>query len=135
MMNEDAVTIGEGFVSKCILYIEDNPSDQRLVRKVLATHGYKIVLAGDGLAGIDQARTTQPDLILVDVQMPGLDGLETVRRLRAIETCAATPIVALTAYTEKFQRAEYIDAGFTDYQQKQAGIQPLLKLVRRFLHE
>jgi two-component system cell cycle response regulator DivK len=117
-------------VSKCILYIEDNPNDQRLVRKVLATRGYTLVIAEDGSTGIQQAQTCNPDLILVDIQLPGLNGIETVRILRAIDACAQVPIVALTAYTEKFQRQSYIEAGFTDYQQKQAGIEPLLALVQ-----
>ncbi len=120
---------------KRILYIEDNPNDQRLVKKVLGTHGYDLVIAGDGEAGLKAAEAGQLDLILVDVQMPGLDGLDTARRLRAIAVCAQTPIVALTAYAEKYQRETYLEAGFTDYQQKQAGIRPLLELVKRHLAE
>ena len=118
---------------KRILYIDDNPNDQRLVRKVLTTHGYDLVLATDGLAGLAAAETSVPDLILVDVQMPGLDGMETARRLRAIESCARVPIVALTAYADKYKRDLYLESGFTDYQQKQAGIKPLLALVQAHL--
>lgn len=118
---------------KKILYIEDNPNDQRLVNKVLSAHGYELVTAGNGEAGVKLAETGNPDLILVDVQMPGLDGLSTARRLRALEGCLKTPIVALTAYAEKYQRLTYLEAGFTDYQQKQAGIKPLLDLVKHYL--
>jgi CheY-like chemotaxis protein len=120
-------------LTKRILYIEDNPNDQRLVRKVLATRGYDLVVASEGTEGVAQAGVCEPDLILVDIQMPGLNGLETVRLLRKIEACAQVPIVALTAYAEKYQRQTYIDAGFTDYQQKQAGIKPLLTLVQAHL--
>jgi CheY-like chemotaxis protein len=120
-------------VAKRILYIEDNPNDQRLVRKILSTHGYDLAIASDGEAGIELAQTYQPDLILVDVQMPGLNGLETTRRLRQIECCTDTPIVALTAYADQYNRQRYLEAGCTDYQQKQAGIRPLLVLVRRFV--
>lgn len=116
-------------MTKRILYIDDNPNDQRLVNKVLGARGYELVLAANGQQGIELAQGQPMDLILVDIQMPGLNGLETVRRLRAMEDCAQVPIVALTAYAEKFQRQTYIDAGFTDYQQKQAGIKPLLALV------
>lgn len=122
-------------MSKRILYIEDNPNDQRLVQKVLATRGYELFIASDGQAGLELARAQPVDLILVDIQMPGLSGLETVQHLRAIEICAEVPIVALTAYAEKFQRQTYIDAGFTDYQQKQAGIKPLLALVTHHLDQ
>ncbi len=120
-------------MTKRILYIEDNPNDQRLVQKVLATHGYDLVIASDGVEGVEQAQLCNPDLILVDIQLPGLNGLETVRVLREIEACAHVPIVALTAYAEKFQRETYIEAGFTDYRLKQAGIQPLLTLVQAHL--
>jgi len=120
-------------VPKRILYIDDNPADQRLVQKVLTSHGYDLVLAGDGESGLKLAESEKPDLILVDVQMPGLNGLETARRLRELPCCQQTPIVALTAYLDQFKRQLYLDAGCTDYQQKQAGIKPLLALVQRFL--
>lgn len=119
-------------MTKRILYIEDNPDDQRFVKKVLGTYGYDLLIAGDGEQGIALAEADVPDLILVDIQMPGLDGLETGRRLRAIVGKEA-PVVALTAFIEKYQRQVYIDAGFSDCQQKQAGIKPLLALVDRYL--
>ncbi len=116
-----------------ILYIEDSVNDQRFVRKVLESHGYALTVATNGEQGLDIARDKGPDLILVDIQMPGLDGMETARLLRLIPRCARTPIVALTAYAEKFERQAYLNVGFTDYQQKQAGIKPLLALVERYL--
>ncbi|MCD4684786.1 MAG: response regulator [Anaerolineae bacterium] len=122
-------------MSKTILYIEDNPNDQRFVQKVLGRKGFTLLIAGDGETGIKLAQEHNPDLILVDLHMPGLDGLETARRLRAVECCAKTIIIALTAYAEKYKRALYLEAGFTDYQQKQAGIKPLLALVARHLGE
>ena len=82
---------------------------------------------------ITPTRAHEPDLILVDIQMPGLNGLETVRVLREVDACRCVPIVALTAYAEKYERQTYIDAGFTDYQQKQAGIKPLITLVQKHL--
>jgi CheY-like chemotaxis protein len=133
MMKARGVTCAEACVSKRILYIEDNEEDQRLVRKVLTTHSYELVTAGDGVSGLALAETQQPDLILVDLQMPGLSGLETVQRLRQIDCCAGVPIVGLTAYAEKVERAACLEAGFTDYLQKQAGIKPLLALVKQFL--
>jgi two-component system cell cycle response regulator DivK len=120
-------------VSKRILYIDDNPNDRRLIEKILTRHGYELIGAGDGPEGVKLATENCPDLILVDVQMPGLDGLETTRQLRQVEGCSLVPIVALTAYTEKYKREEYLEAGCTDYQQKQAGIRPLIDLVKRFL--
>ena len=116
-----------------ILYIDDNTNDQRFVQKVLGTRGYDLIIAESGERGLVLAAECAPDLILVDVQMPGLNGLETVQRLRALPVCKQTPIVALTAFAEKYQRQTYLTAGFTDYQQKQAGIKPLLELVERYL--
>ncbi len=120
-------------MTKRILYIDDSPDDQRFVRKVLGTYGYDLATASSGEEGIELATTSTPDLILVDVRMPGLSGLDTVRSLRSIEGCLHTPIVALTAFAEKYQRQTYLEAGFTDYQQKQAGIKPLLALVKLYL--
>jgi CheY-like chemotaxis protein len=120
-------------VSKRILYIEDNPDDRRLVEKVLTRHGYELLSASNGPDGVKLAGKEKPDMILVDVQMPGQDGLETTRQLRKVESCATVPIVALTAYAEKYKREMYLEAGCTDYQQKQAGIRPLVDLVKRFL--
>jgi two-component system cell cycle response regulator DivK len=123
----------EGTVSKSILYIEDNPNDQRFVSKVLGAHGYTVIVAEDGAAGVKLAEEHKPDLILVDVQMPNLNGLETARLLRELPCCAQTVIVALTAYADQYKRPLYLEAGCTEYQQKQAGIQPLLALVKRYL--
>lgn len=120
-------------MTKSILYIEDNPNDQRFVKKVLSAHGYTVLVAEDGTIGLQMAEQHKPDLILVDVQMPNLNGLETARLLRQIPSCANTVIVALTAHADKYKRPLYIEAGCTEYQQKQAGIQPLLALVKRYL--
>ncbi len=132
MMREETLSPVEELLSKRILYIEDNPADQRLMEKVLDAHGYELVIASSGEEGIELAASSTPDLILADIQMPGLDGLETVRRLRSLDCCRQTPIVALTAFAEKYQRQTYLDAGFTDYQLKQAGIKPLLALVKLY---
>ncbi len=117
----------------CILYIDDNPNDQRFVQKVLGRLGYTLLVAGDAESGLALARDNRPDLILIDIQMPGMDGLETARRLRSVPHCNQTPMIALTAYSEKYRREEYLEAGFSDYQQKQAGIKPLLDLVKQHL--
>ncbi len=120
-------------MSGCVLYVEDDPNDQRFVRKVLERFGYDVLVAADGATGVRLAQAHAPDLILIDIQMPGLDGLETARRIRALAQCADTPLVALTAYSERHRREAYLEAGFTAYQQKLAGIKPLLDLVRQYL--
>jgi CheY-like chemotaxis protein len=115
------------------LYIDDNPNDQRFVKKVLSAHGYTVIVAEDGAKGLELAAQHNPDLVLVDVQMPHLNGLETAHLLRTLPCCAKTVIVALTAYADQYKRQLYLEAGCTEYQQKQAGIQPLLALVKRHL--
>jgi CheY-like chemotaxis protein len=120
-------------LGKRILYIDDNPADQRFIEKVLVAHGYEPMIANSGEEGIELTASSTPDLILVDIYMPGLDGLETVRRLRNLECCGQTPVIALTAFAEKLQRQTYLEAGFTDYQRKQAGIDPLLELVKHYV--
>jgi CheY-like chemotaxis protein len=132
MMREEISSPVEELLSKRILFIDDNPADQRFMEKVLVAHGYEPVIASSGEEGIELAAASAPDLILVDIYMPGLDGLETVHRLRSLENCAQTPIIALTAFAEKYQRDTYLAAGFTDYQLKQAGIKPLLALVELY---
>jgi CheY-like chemotaxis protein len=119
-------------LGKRILYIDDNPADQRFMEKVLVAHGYELVIASSGEEGIELAAASAPDLILVDIYMPGLDGLETVHRLRSLENCEQTPVIALTAFAEQYQRKTYLAAGFTEYQLKQAGIKPLLALVELY---
>ncbi len=119
---------------KRILYIEDNPNIQRIVKKVLDKYEYSLEIAVDGEQGLALAESDPPpDLILVDMQLPGLDGLETVRRLRQNARLTETPIIALTAYLEQHRREEYLEAGFTEYREKQAGIAPLLALVQHYL--
>ena len=80
-----------------ILYIEDNADNQRLVKRILEARGYGVLLSETGPDGIAQALEGAPSLILVDINIPGLDGYETTTRLRGMDHLRATPIVALTA--------------------------------------
>src|SRR5439155_15768843 len=82
-----------------ILYIEDNADNQRLVKRILEARGYGVLLSEDGPNGIALARESTPSLILVDINIPGLDGYETTTRLRGMEHLRGTPIVAPTADT------------------------------------
>ena len=87
-----------------VLYIEDNDDNQRLVRRILEARGYTVMLASDGPAGIAHAREAHPDLILVDINIPGLNGYETTTRLRSMEHLDHVPIVAVTADTREGAR-------------------------------
>ena len=95
-----------------VLVVEDNPANRMIVRKILENLGATVELAVDGAAGVAAAERMGPSLILMDVQMPGMDGLEATRRIRAMTGPAArTPIVALTANVMEHQRRAYVDCG------------------------
>jgi two-component system, cell cycle response regulator DivK len=98
-----------------ILVIEDNPDNLRLAGFLLSAFGHEPLLAQSATVGIELATETKPDLILLDLQMPELDGFEAARRLRAKDELAQTPIVALTAYAMSGDRERVLAAGFDGY--------------------
>lgn len=98
-----------------VLYIEDNADNQRLVRRILESRGFSVQLAADGPDGIAQARESQPNLILVDINIPGLDGYETTTRLRGMEHLNHVPIVAVTADGREGARDRALVAGCDGY--------------------
>src|SRR3954471_12561663 len=98
-----------------ILYIEDNVDNQRLVRRIMEARGYTVLLAKDGPDGIALARESQPALVLVDINIPGLDGYETTTRLRSMTHLRGTPIVAMTADSRVGARERSLVAGCDGY--------------------
>lgn len=116
-----------------ILYIEDNRDNQRLVRRVLEAHGYTVLLAEDGPLGIALARETSPALILVDINIPGLDGFETTTRLRSIAHLWGVPIVALTAHATTDSRERSLVAGCDGYLLKPINVQALPQQIAEFI--
>lgn len=113
-----------------ILYIEDNPLNAKLVQRVLGAEGYEVLVAENGLSGIDQATASTPDLILMDINLPDLSGREVTTRLRAMDQFKTTPIVALTAQTDEQQRAMTIAAGVDGYITKPFEVEELSQRVR-----
>jgi signal transduction histidine kinase len=103
---------------KKILYVEDNPDNRVLVRVILESEGYTIVDAEDGLAGIEMAIKEQPALILLDVNLPGVDGYEVGVILKSFPTLSATPIIAVTAYAMEGDRERALAAGCDGYIKK-----------------
>ena len=95
-----------------VLVVEDNPANRMIVRKILEALGASVEVAEDGAAGVDAAAQLAPSVILMDVQMPGMDGVEATRRIRALPgAVAGTPIIALTANVLEHQRKVYLDSG------------------------
>jgi two-component system cell cycle response regulator DivK len=117
-----------------ILYIEDNPLNMRLVRRMLANLGHTIIEAADAMAGLRAIETTVPDLILVDVNLPGIDGLELTRRLKADPRTSHIPIVALTANAMHGDRELCLGAGCDGYLAKPVARLELKNAVNSFLH-
>ncbi len=120
-------------MSAVVLIVEDNARNLKLVRDVLSHAGYTVLEAGDGEAGVELAVERLPDLILMDVNLPGIDGVEALSRLRAEPSTAAIPVVALTAYAMKEDRARFEAAGFDGYVEKPVDVRALPGQVEALL--
>jgi len=118
-----------------ILYIEDNPENQLLVRRVLQAAGHVVVEAIDGFSGLELARQSPPDLILLDINLPEIDGYELAGRLRSLPGMAEVPIVALTANVMKGDRERTLAAGCDGYIQKPVDVDALPDQVAVFLRQ
>lgn len=105
-------------MSKTILYIEDNEQNFYLISVLIKTRGYDLLWSTNGQQGIDKARQCQPDLILLDIQLPVMDGYEVARRLKIDAATAAIPIVALTSYAMAGDREKALGAGCSGYIEK-----------------
>lgn len=116
-----------------ILVVEDNEKNRKLVRDVLTVRGYRVIETETGEAGVSQAREQHPALVLMDIQLPGIDGIEALRQLRADPTTAAIPVVAVTASAMTQDRQKIMAAGFDGYQAKPISVRPFLELVREVL--
>lgn len=116
-----------------ILYIEDDAGSQLLVLRTLQHAGYEVHIAPNGLSGIDMARIHQPDLILMDINLPDLSGREVTTRLRAMPGFKHTPIVALTALSHTGEREKAIAAGLTGYIAKPLDIDALPAQIAEYL--
>jgi signal transduction histidine kinase len=117
-----------------ILYVEDDPSSEILVRRVLESEGFQVVTTSDGLSAIEIARHELPDLILMDINISGLDGYEVTTRLRTIDDLEKVPIVAVTAATLHGDRERALIAGCTGYISKPIDVDEFPEQVRAFLH-
>jgi two-component system, cell cycle response regulator DivK len=114
-----------------ILIVEDNSRNLELVRDVLEFHGFRTLEARDAATGLELAQAYHPDLVLMDVQLPGLDGVGAFRSLRAEPSTASIPVVALTAFAMREDRERFLDVGFDGYLAKPIDIKLLPEQVRR----
>ena len=113
-----------------ILVVEDNERNMKLVRDVLEASGYETLEASTGEEAIELARAHAPALVLMDVHLPGIDGVAALARLRGDALTAAIPVVALTAQAMHGDRERFLDAGFDGYLSKPVDIAELVTAVR-----
>ena len=118
-----------------ILIVEDNPQNMRLVEMTLKAGNYVLLKATDGEEALDLATREQPDLIIMDMQLPKLSGLEVTKRLRQISTFIHIPIIALTAYAMKGEREKFIEAGCDAYVSKPINTRELPGIVAKMLQQ
>ncbi len=116
-----------------ILYIEDDPASRRLVQRVLSSKGYNVLVASDGLEGISLARNKEPHLILMDINLPSMDGREITTRLRSLPHFSETPIVALTANHSPGSRELALASGCTGFMTKPIDVTKFPTQVKDFL--
>ena len=116
-----------------ILVVEDNEVNQRIMVRRLERRGYQVALAGDGQEGIALARSEAPDLILMDMSLPEIDGWEATRQLRAVPETRAVPIIGLTAHAMAGDREKALEAGCNDYDTKPVELPRLLAKIEALL--
>ena len=116
-----------------ILVVEDNERNLKLVRDVLQYAGYDVIAANSGEQGVALARERVPDLVLMDLQLPEMDGAEALRMLRDDPLTREIPVVAVTAFAMKDDRERALDAGFDSYIEKPISVRTLPDQVRGFL--
>ena len=118
---------------KSILLVEDNPHNRKIFSGMLAHAGFRVVEAEDGLAALTKAESEKPDLILMDLSIPGLDGWEVTRRLKAAQASKQIPIIALTAHAMRGDEERAIQAGCDGYLAKPISPKKVVEEVKRYL--
>lgn len=119
-------------MAKKILVVEDDIDNRRIVAKVLSVVGYQVIEATDGVEALSQARAERPDLILMDLALPNLNGWEATRRLKGNDETRSIPVVALTAVAMRGDEEQARAAGCDDYLSKPARPAAIRALVRKY---
>jgi two-component system, cell cycle response regulator DivK len=119
--------------NELILIVEDNDKNLKLVRDVLQHQGYRTIEAGTGEDGVRLAKERRPDLVLMDILLPGMDGIAALGQLRADPATRAIPVIAVTASVMTHDRKKLLESGFDGYQSKPIKVRELIEAVRETL--
>lgn len=120
-------------MAHCVLLVEDNPASLELMRYLLHSAGHTTLLATNGHEALERLRDGRPDLVLTDIQMPGMDGYELLAHLRADPVLRTLPVVALTAYSMPGDQDRVMQAGFDGYLAKPIDPETILQDLMRFI--
>lgn len=118
-----------------ILYVEDNAHNRRIVRKILERRGYQVIEAEDGLSGYEMIRDLKPPLVLLDIALPYLDGIQIAKRVKANEQLRHIPLIALTASAMRGDRERFLEAGCDDYLSKPLRAAELISMVDAYFED
>ncbi|MEI6559470.1 MAG: response regulator [Rhodospirillaceae bacterium] len=129
-------TLGSGGNStgKCVLIVEDNELNMKLFHDLLEAHGYATLQTKDGMEALKLAREHRPDLILMDIQLPEVSGLEVTKWIKEDEELKTIPIIAVTAFAMKGDEEKIREGGCEDYLAKPISVTKFLQAVQRFLN-
>ena len=116
-----------------ILYVEDNPDNIYMLSRRLKKKGFEIIIAGDGQEGIDMAKEEKPDLILMDLSLPTMDGWTATKKIKGMNEIKEIPIIALSAHAMPEHRARALKAGCSDYDTKPVDIKRLLGKIGQYI--
>ena len=119
--------------NELILVVEDNEQSRKLVRDVLKFKGYEIIEAESGETGVRLAQERRPSLVLMDIRLPGINGIEALGRLRAGEDTRSIPVLAMTASVMTDDRQKIMDAGFDGFQSKPINVKEFMAAVEHLL--
>jgi two-component system cell cycle response regulator DivK len=123
-----------GNASKTVLVVEDNALNMKLFSAMLASQGYKVLEATDGPSGLAMAQSRLPDLIIMDIQLPGMSGLDVTKVLKGEDATRHIPIIATTAFALRGDDEKFLEGGCDGYMAKPIAITEFLKLVESFIH-
>lgn len=118
-----------------VLVVEDNEDNLTLVVDVLSSMDYEVIVASDGLEGVEKTRAEKPDLILMDLSLPRMDGWTATRQLKADPELKAIPVIALTAHAMVGDREKALEAGCDDYVTKPINIPELIEKLNQYLNK